>query len=578
MSNSQVSILPILEYDAIFEDIPPRPIEHYLSNIEKEFLQETGHFFLGFSSNQDGREITESFLDRFFGSGNEKFKADVKSRISKFEESLGSPIRIINVYSSLRLFEYVMKQPQSDSVKDDLEMERDLFFAYLLINQWQTENENKILETVQHLPYLIRYPAHMLGISFPTFEYFNSDYRETWITQVVKSIMLFKYLVVDESNNHLMNAFLNKYHCTTWKEYLKRYLQISFEPVKTNIHGFIDVMIPENVDPTQILFLDQCALPETIPEDVDFKLIREYPLLKVKSRHYRIIYSLFAIEKVFKGLYFELNSSNNSLEKDKRIKNFRSTYCDKFSEKTLFKTILKQVFKQSDVCFSGDELDDLGIDGAPDFYVRRNNSVYILESKDVLINASVRRIRDFGVYETELKNKFYQTDDGQSKAILQLVASIESLITNTLSYDEILDTNEIIVHPILVLHDHFYNVMGLNVLLNYWFELEIQKLTEKGINTTGIKPLIVCTINYFILYQDSLSENLSLIDECIQVFYGLTEIPDLDYFNKLRREQKISVMNNVSTPFDLVATNLLRRMGVKDMPSTLNELGISLFE
>jgi hypothetical protein len=50
---------------------------------------------------------------------------------------------------------------------------------------------------------------------------------------------------------------------------------------------------------------------------------------------YRIIYNLFVVEKIFKGLYFLLRDINDELPEEFKIKQFKSFNGDEFSEKIL---------------------------------------------------------------------------------------------------------------------------------------------------------------------------------------------------------------------------------------------------
>ena len=110
-----------------------------------------------------------------------------------------------------------------------------------------------------------------------------------------------------------------------------------------------------------------------------------------------------------KGVYFKLYEINNGLVKPEKVKgNFRSFYCDEFSEKILLYKTLNSIFKNKYKELSGEEIKtNYNIDAEPDYYIRNGNSIFLFESKDILINATIKSTYDFTQYESEFRKKLY---------------------------------------------------------------------------------------------------------------------------------------------------------------------------
>ena len=79
---------------------------------------------------------------------------------------------------------------------------------------------------------------------------------------------------------------------------------------------------------------------------------------------YRIIFNLFVVEKIFKGVYFLLRDVNKTLAAATRIKEIKSFYGDEFSEKILCYKVMKSIYPDKCIRFSGKELADMKIDAA----------------------------------------------------------------------------------------------------------------------------------------------------------------------------------------------------------------------
>jgi hypothetical protein len=270
-------------------------------------------------------------------------------------------------------------------------------------------------------------------------------------------------------------------------------------------------------------FIEKLNVDESeILNDYDFKKIRSKPFYKVEQGIYRIIYGLFVIELIHKGVFFKLNEINNGLKDGDKIKNFRSLYCDDFSEKYLLYKLLNSIYKNRYIEFSGEQIKQFGIDSEPDYYIRNGNNLFLFESKDILINASIKSSYDFNLYEPEFKKKLYfelKKEKVDKRAVLQLINNIQNVLTKQFQFDTNYKTHSLYIYPILILHDHQFNIAGLNLMVNSWFQIELAKLKEKGLVIDKVKPITIIDIDTIIFHQDLFRDRILKLNLVIDEYF-----------------------------------------------------------
>ncbi len=200
---------------------------------------------------------------------------------------------------------------------------------------------------------------------------------------------------------------------------------------------------------------------------------------------------MFVLELVHKGLFFKLSEINRSLSKEEKVKgDFRGFYCNEFSEKYLFYKIVNTIFNNRYIEYSGSQIKVFNIEAEPDYYIRNGNKIFLFESKDILINKSIKPTYNFSKYEPEFKKKLYFEENKgkiENKAVLQLTINIERILKMELPIDTRYKHRSIFIYPIIVLHYHQFDIAGLNVIVNSWFAYELNLLKIKGLNIDRIK-------------------------------------------------------------------------------------------
>ncbi|MFD3000441.1 hypothetical protein ACFS7Z_08730 [Pontibacter toksunensis] len=565
-------------YKDIFEEAPST-IGAYLTGIPRNLLLKAATFFLGLARSNSKFRNHVDLLSMFFNQENNDFANDLYSRLKDIEQDTGAELIIINNHSSLRLFEYSFDHISENRTQTDSEAEINIFKAYLLFNQHLSDFDSIAGNSTKELTEL-QFAALCLSQSYVYSDIENYNINEIFIAQLIKAIFLFEFLESRSDTQYLLANFLEHFGCETWKEYLKKILPMMISAINKKNEGSVELTVIEDEEYTRncLLFEKLIVSEAQIIEDTDFKKLRSAPFYKVNDGVYQIIFDLFVVEKLFKGLYFQLNELNSSLPKSERVKDFRRIYTDDFSEKYILYSILQSIYSKRYKKYNGEDILRLGYNAEPDYYLRNGNSLFLFESKDILVQAEVKVSYDYQQIEAAFKKKLYFDDSNgkvEKKAVLQLVFNIERVLKKSFNFDINYKSSSLKIYPIIILHERQYNLAGLNVIVNQWFQKELLELKRRGVGVQGVKPVTIIDIDTFLLYQDYLKFNKVKLDNLLDLYFEHVQIKKKKkYLNYHHLEEAI---NNSVIPFSIFLSNYLNGRGIYPTPKMLSEKGFSLF-
>jgi hypothetical protein len=576
----------IVEYSQLFEGEVPT-LNSLLKGISRSMLLKAGSYFLGFANEGSKYSNFKDFLEMFFRAENAAIGNRIYKNILALKGGSEMGISFVNPQSILQLFEYCYNNLDENESQSEAEAEVNTFKAIILLNQLNNECQGRGLAKTKHIEDEIKVPAISLAMSYPNSEFINYNLPEILIAQLVKAVYLFEFLENRDDTKPLLAAFLGNFNCQDWKEYLRRLLPIVIAVTNAKREGIIDIVIEKNGDfDSSVAFVNNLILSqdELLEEGYDFRAIRSRPLYSFEEGTYTVVYPLFVIEMVFKGLYFKMKQIHDNLPKEQKIRgsNFRSFYCDNFSEQELLYKTLDEIYQgQNFVRHSGSYIKGtFGVIGEPDYYIRNGNSALLFESKDILIDGNIKSTFDYQLYESEFcKKLYYDTDDNgkkSKKAVLQLLNNIERLLANQLANDTDYDSSTLNIYPILILHDRQYNVAGLNAIVNYWFSKELSLLKEKGVNIDNVRPIAIIDIDTLILYEEVFkSGNISLdgvIDRYVEYI-----TPNKKKVYRSQEEVEFELTKKLN-PFSLFLTNYINDNNLNKKPKILFEKVLKAFE
>jgi hypothetical protein len=579
--NHGISSMLLVEYKSVFDDEPPE-LSTLLNGIGRSTLLSAASFFLAFYNKNSQYDNYSTFLSMFFCKENSELGNEIYTKLKKLESEVNGELIIINPQSALQLFEFCFEKLSEIESQTKTEAELNIFKACLVLNQQNSTRQEMAFNLEVNRLKIKNFASLILAQGIPYSDLTNYEMTNVLTGQLVKSVFLFEFLESTNATEVLLNKFLLHFNCTDWKQYIKRIIPLAIPVIKSENESYNDFIVQNGTDYHETCqFIEKLAVVESEEiNEYDFKTLRSRPFYKVSDGRYRIIFGLFVLEKIHKGLFFKLDELNRLIPINERIiKNFRSFYCDEFSEKYLLYTLLESIYKGRYIKFSGSKIKELGLDAEPDYYVRKGNYLFLFESKDILINATIKPSYDFNLYEKEFKKKLYFDDSNGrivNKAVLQLINNIKRTLSKGFPFDLNYKISSLYIYPIIVLHDHQFNVSGLNVLVNEWFINELGKLKEEGYNIARVQPLVIIDIDTLISQQDLFQERTIKLEVILDEYFKFITF---DFKRKYRDENHSKqYYQRTVVPFSIFIHNYVHEKKINKIPKILLEKGISLFQ
>lgn len=583
-----VTMGQILEFEVAFPEVERLTVEQYLAGSSREMILNAAAFFLGFKNHNSKFDDNREFLGMFFRKENNELANQIYDRIKEFEKK-GVRIGIINTYSSLKLFEYYFTKPEVPETQTQAEFEVNMFKAYLVLNSEFTQKQSIAFPSAQESDEELKIPMMMFCMQYPVSDKSNYDINQIWATQMIKAIYLFQFLESHEKTQSLLVAFLTHFNSPTWQEYLKSLLPLTTPAIKSEREAHTDIVVePGEKFEQGCAFIEKLMIQENDELDQnDFLSTRAKPFYKVKDGVYRIIFNLFVVEKIFKGVYFFLRDVNKTLPVASRIKEIKSFYGDEFSEKILCYKVMESIYPDKYIRFTGKELSDMKIDAAPDYYVRKGKNILLVESKDFLIAADKKMSFDFNVYEKEFGRvlDYEEMPDGKikSKAVLQLINSIRRLLKKEFTADPDYHYKDVFIYPVLLTHDHQYDTPGFNELIDFWFQDALSELAEEGLFIHHVKPLSVVSIDSLIYNQVGLANGITL-HEMLNLYHENKKVvqkkqnfkSQAEYDNYIEEYKQMQMSKLI--PFSMFIDKYFHKHGLWKLPPLLELVAPALFK
>lgn len=510
-----VSVSPVAEYSRIFPE-GKDSVRDLTKGIPKIIFLQAGTTFLSKQTiDHDAGTIFEE-IEQWFNINNQTYKQEfIEKIITNYVDEANSLV-LLNAVASLKLLQIGFEITDDNDGKSEDQIEIDLLKIYLLLNEEvYGANHNSIKYIQEHYPDL--YPELLLlTIGFSTSDLTNFIYGREFFSQSVKSLILFSFLKQTPALELHVEAFKKKYEVRVLEDYYSRVFGFINSIVHKEQKGFLELNCTTQED---LIFVEKLSVGEYLKsDDLDFRIVRSSPLIKTDSNKFRVSHPLFFTDKLYKGLYFEFSSINSMLGNE-GIKEFRSFYTTNFSEKYLLYRVMEYCLKGRYFAKTGDGLDMQGIKGAPDYYIRNGKHVMLVENKDVLINAGVKENPNFINLEAELKVKFLKKNN-TNVGISQIVDNVERVLQKQNSYDTNYNEKNVVIYPVLIVHDIAFDCPALNQLFQDWFSKLISELSEKGIDTGNVKPLCVLNIDTLIRCAEILRLGKVSLFELVGIYYS----------------------------------------------------------
>lgn len=452
-------------------------------------------------------DYTKSCKYIFRDSASEIYK--IISRNIRSEKLHVSPLVSCQTGLELLRFAFSIKSTNSKQVTYE-----NLLNIFLIINEELNNRSDNTLKDIKDSESQLAYLFYITTL--PYNDYTNKSIETYAISNVYKSCRLFEFCHNHTKLKELLPILLNKYHCNTYGEYIKRMVYI-FSSVQNGKYKIILDKGDDNYTNDK-LFFDSISVKynAVIDKDknIDYIEFRNYPLINVDNDTYWVINNYFVIGKLFDSISFDLSS----IAKDKKLSiDVFQIISQEFMENILLYDILDKIFNYKNcIKLTGEQCRKTTQEpNEADFYARNWNDIFLIECKDVTIKKEYKYIPNYEDIKKNLYEKFVKKPNGDRAAIKQLVYNIKRILNNEFPYDKGIKNKKVKIYPILVVGRSIYAIYGISNILNDFFKEEL----KDNINSSKVKDLILCDIDTLILYQTTFGKNNMDIKSLIISYY-----------------------------------------------------------
>ena len=330
-------------------------------------------------------------------------------------------------------------------------------------------------------------------VDLPIVEFkLSKDFR----TQFHKAIQFFKFCEADSCFSTYLPKFYSDHKTKNWRDYL---LQIFFFLEASLKNQYILVDDPnDSLSKSAHSFFDQFVidlkddiLKKLWTDDQGMTYLRDHFLLRVSDKIYLLLNVNLLVDKMYQGMKFDFFKSikkHGLLTKDGKkyinYPHFNSVLGEVFSEPKMLYPFLHKCFDGIvDKLIEGETLKANGMTGAPDFYMREGDTLFLFEYKDLTLGDSVKFSQNEEFIKQQILERIcYDGIDSNGKYKRkgggQLLATIDNLL-NKHSFDQYDSDVNLIkkICPIIVTTDSAFSSLGVNAIVIAAFN---KILNEKG--------------------------------------------------------------------------------------------------
>ena len=543
----------LLSYRVVFPDRHDK-IEDLLSNIPSNTAIETMSYNLSMKENQS---IDEHDLE-IWAPWVMKTRADIKNPIGQYalQYNLGN-YALIDEYAMLLLISRLLacyNGRNEELTEDD---RSNLFLAYMIccderlaMNQKLPNNKIKAEEFVEsYMPECLK----TYNVEAPR------DYR---LLMIKCYMLLIEFPKVNTRFAQYVDEFCKERDIPNAKYYLDK-IFLTFLEMRKKDFSNCRMAIGENQKDIS-RFYDSLTLdPSHYQHDMDFLMMKEKPLIKTGPNIYNFMFMKMFLDKAYTGLLFDMKDAlvkRGVLDPTMGYANLRSFLGEEFSERFFFYALMKRCFGLNYVNYSGEELEKTLGKGMPDYYLRRQNRVFVFECKDVQLAAKKKLSGDYETIKKAIFEKYVANSKGHAKGIGQLAnVIVEKLPSILREVDKSTPNSVIFVYPVIVYFDDCFDVEGPNYLLNKEFQ---RIIAEKKVTADyEVKDVVMVNIEQLMGLENFFANEKLNLANLINSYIEYKEEFELNQvfpFNKyiFQESRKVGYELKKTRWFDEVFENL----------------------
>lgn len=497
--NGQITTLATVTFRDIFPDEQKPEISDLLREIPScTILTIIAHFMAQIHANEVNFALQKEIILRWVNQQNNEVRNSILEKFEKYIDKHKSGFTFFNNVTSLYFVQELFKNFNSLTDRNlTAEEELNLIKAYLIISEtWSDKEVEHLKQRPQNEDEFVSYvlPFQMTHNEIQSYK----DFR----AQLIKAVYFFRFLESDKELGEFLPDFLNQYGLSSWNEYLKHTLI----PYVFSLSGSNStVLVFDETNKLETDYWDSFTIDlENYQAKPDFLELRESPVFKLKEYNYLFYNYNFIIDKLFQALQFVF--SKVLIEKNvvKNFGDFKSKYySEKFSENVMLYKALEHCLanQKNIISFNGEQLAELLGEKGPDYYIRIDNNLIIIEFKDVLMGAVPKVSYEFESISNEISRKLIENEGGKAKGVGQLAKFINDIPKGGFDFDPI-SGNELNIFPMLIVSDSALTLFGINFLLGNKLKSLITENEYKK-----VRHLALSHLDTILLFQDDFHEN-----------------------------------------------------------------------
>jgi hypothetical protein len=364
------------------------------------------------------------------------------------------------------------------------------YFAKMI---WPTMADNMEINFRIH-------PYHIMvrGVVFLNYFQFHTDYA--------------KYVV----------AYLKKHNKKTTLNYafdIFQMLNANFESIRQNPDAFAAYSFgPATGFET---FYEQFAIDPVAyqakyrDKKENYAGIKARPLYQLNENNWLVLNWSFLANKLYEGLVFDFyqNSGIAAEPVFQQFTGFKQFIGENITEKHLLRSMAKKAWaKKYDVLlFDGNDQ----IDGFPDVYYRKGNTVFLIEIKDVYFASATVNSYAYDKIKETIDTKLNSAKRGSGQLIKQLKKLKNQAFEKPQRYKS---PAHLTIYPIIIYTDIHFNMLGVNEYVDRSFS---KMIVEAGLQVSfrKIKPLTMINLNYLISIFDLLESPATSLSVLIDHYH-----------------------------------------------------------
>lgn len=545
----------LLSYSVVFPDRHDR-IESLLNTVPSATAIESISYYLSKRMNMFVGEHEMNIWVPWIM----KTRSDVRNRIGQYAQRNNlANMALIDSYAMLLLISKLLSNyngRHDELTENDIS---NLLLAYMICCDERLSLNNAISDDNMDAE---KYVKAYLPNALKTYDMeFPRDYR----------LMLIKcYCLLIEFPKHntkfaaYLDIFCKERGLPASKAYLDHLFKIFLE-LSSNGNFSTTLMEVDPVCNDTIHFLDSFSInTELYFHDMDFKMIREKPVLKTGTHRYDFMFMKMFLDKAYTGFLFDMKDvlvKRRILDEKNGYMDLRSLLGEEFSERFFFYSLMKRCFGNRYVKYDGEELEKKFGKGMPDYYMRRGNRIFVFECKDAQIASRIKLSGDYEIIKNAIFEKYVVNVKGHSKGISQLAKVIKEKLADIVrDVDNAAPKGTKYVFPIIIYFDECFDIEGPSYLLNNEFEKMVDNVSCSA--DFVVKDVVMINIESLMMLEDFFENDKLMLASIINSYIDFKSREDIYQvfpFNKFlfHEAKKKGFLLKKTKWFDEVYQNLI---------------------